>query len=450
MSAHNTMATDSALSPEEKAAIDAMFKRLGGTYYEILGVPRGCDQSALRAAYSGLCGRFHPELFEGLDLGRYQTTIEAIFREITNAFEVLCRPDLRAIYDQSLPAVARSPQTMAMYNVDPSPPQRPSSAPGKMTPQPEVRPIAASTFSVGGPIAQSGPVPRGVATGIPDPPGTRTSAGGVMRAPTPAGGALTGAPQPVAPPEATPFRAPGPVLPVPGTLKRTPTAALINGGLSGTVKRTPTSGLTGSPSQFPPRRPSEPPDADTTRSSLARGRVEALLLQKRKAREELEANLAAATQKGDTKQVLQLLRHALTLAPDDEALQRRLQQAEAAAEAGDVDRLTQQAKTAERAGRWAAAAELWARAAALCPAEYSFHLYAAQAYSEAGTELPKAADLARKATRLRPDAVEAHVCLARVFFKSGRTASAKGAIEAALKLAPQNPAVIDLARQLRV
>lgn len=442
MSSQNHTARDLALSPEERAAIDAMFKRLGGTYYEILGVPRSCDQAALRAAYGGLCGRFHPELFEGMDLGRHQAVIEAIFREVTNAFEVLCRPDLRAIYDQSLP-----PPTRAEAQSVVPPTQTPTQPRAPLGVQPEAR-APTPTVRPSGPVSRSVTPPPGA---MAEPPGTRSSPSrGVAPAPPPRASELP--PPQVLPTEPTPFRAPGPVLPVPGTLKRTPTAALINGGLSATVKRTPT-GHTAAPPEPTTRRP--PPltptaDLEATRASLARSRVEAMILQKRKQREELDESIAEATAKGDTRQVLQLLRHALTLYPDDESLQRRLQQAEASSDAQNVEKLSQQARGHERSGRWGAAAELWSKAAGLCPGEYSFHLYAAQAFCEAGTELPKAADLARKATRLRPDAVEAHVCLARVFFKSGRTASAKGAIEAALKLAPQNPAVIDLARQLRV
>lgn len=147
---------------------------------------------------------------------------------------------------------------------------------------------------------------------------------------------------------------------------------------------------------------------------------------------------------------MQLLRHALTLDPDDEGLTRRLQQLENAARSKDLDRVAASARAHERAGRWESAAELWAKAAAQQPNEYSYHLYAAHAFCESGNELAKAADLARRATRLRPDAVEAHLCLARTFFRAGRTASAKSALEQAMKLAPQNPAVLELARQLRM
>ena len=167
-------------------------------------------------------------------------------------------------------------------------------------------------------------------------------------------------------------------------------------------------------------------------------------------REELDAQVSAAIARGDTERAAQTLRHALTLHPDDEALTRRLQQLEAASRSDDIDRIVQAAKGHERAGRWELAAQTWARAASQHAQEYSFHLYAAQAYCESGNELPKAVDLARRAARLRPEAVEPHVCLARAFFRAGSIASAKAALEQATKLAPQNPAVLELARQLRI
>ncbi len=209
------------------------------------------------------------------------------------------------------------------------------------------------------------------------------------------------------------------------------------------------------PSSHPSvRAPSErtpPRELDsTTATSLQRGRAEMLLRQRRQMREELDAQVSAAIARGDTERAMQTLRHALTLNPDDEALTRRLQQLEAGSKTDDTDRLVQAAKGHERAGRWELAAQTWSKAASLHAQEYSYHLYAAQAYCESGNELPKAVDLARRATRLRPDAIEPHVCLARAFFRAGSIASAKAALEQATKLAPQNPAVLELARQLRI
>lgn len=428
------------------AAIDASYARLGGTYFEILGVPRSCDAETLRRAYRTVCERFHPDLYADGELGPRGVLVEAIFREATHAFQTLCRPDLRAEYERELP---------------PEAPHEPYRAP----PQPQ-----SSSLPPSAPAAQS------VLTfGLSDDGSSRPVT--PMRFPTPAFGANSA--DPPTPPSPPP-PAPPPVTPpvrAPSMLKRTPIAALLVGpaaapasGVSlpphAATRPAPTS--VGSNPTIPSAEPSatrpaprsthtptnerptaRPPDS-TTITSLQRGRAEMLLRNKRQQREELEGQLATALSRGDIDAALQLVRHALTLEPEDEALTRRLQQLESASKSSDLDRIAQSARSHERAGRWEPAAELWARAAAQQPGEYSYHLYAAQAFCESGNELAKAADLARRATRLRPEAVEAHVCLARTFFRAGRVASARSALEQALKLAPQNPAVLELARQLRV
>ncbi|MEZ4390481.1 MAG: tetratricopeptide repeat protein [Polyangiales bacterium] len=431
------------ISDDVIAAIDGSYARLGGTYFEILNVPRSCDAETLRRAYRTVCERFHPDLYTDEELGPRRALVEAIFREATHAFQTLCRPDLRAEYERELP---------------PDVPPEPYHAP------------RASALPPGAPAAQSV-----LAFGLSDEGASRPVS--PMRFPTPAFGA--NAPDPPPPPSPPP--SPPPAVPpparAPSMLKRTPIAALLVGPsasppsgvpLPPHAATRPTSSSAGSNPQIPasepsatrpaPRsthtptnqRPTARPVDSTTISSLQRGRAEMLLRNKRQLREEFEGQLAATLARGDLDAATQLVRHALTLEPDDEALQRRLQQLESASKSSDLDRIAQLARSHERAGRWEPAAELWAKAAAQQPGEYSYHLYAAQAFCESGNELAKAADLARRATRLRPEAVEAHVCLARTFFRAGRVASAKSALEQALKLAPQSPAVLELARQLRV
>jgi Flp pilus assembly protein TadD len=453
------------------SSIDAMYGRLGGTYFEILGVSRGCDAASLRRGYRQVCERFHPDLYADIDLGARRPQLEVIFREATNAFMVLCRPDLRAEYEREL-APSAEPYGVA------TPP----------TPATVVAPVAQSVIAFGDRPAEN------IATPIPAAAASATSSPSSLRAPTPVLG--VGSSEPLAavePPSASARAA--------SKLKRTPMAAM-HAPLAPSAQRPeappppvsatraeaarpegsearpahldrPTSRPGVNPASERPSsrpgldpggerassRPSESAAAErspsrevdsTTATSLQRGRAEMLLRQRRKMREELDAQVSAAIARGDIERAMQTLRHALTLSPDDEALTRRLQQLEAASKTDDVDRIAQAAKGHERAGRLELAAQTWSRAAAQHPQEYSFHLYAAQAYCESGNELPKAVDLARRAARLRPDAVEPHVCLARAFFRAGSVASAKAALEQATKLAPQNPAVLELARQLRI
>nr|MBP6835616.1 hypothetical protein [Deltaproteobacteria bacterium] len=70
--------SNGALSAAERDALQVMFDRLSGSYYEVLGVARDCDRAALRGAYFDQLERFSSERFEGRDLGGYALHIEAI------------------------------------------------------------------------------------------------------------------------------------------------------------------------------------------------------------------------------------------------------------------------------------------------------------------------------------------------------------------------------------
>ncbi len=62
-------------------------------YYELLGVPRGCNEDALKAAYRKLAKQYHPDVNK-------DPSAEDRFKEINEAYEVLCDADKRAAYDR--------------------------------------------------------------------------------------------------------------------------------------------------------------------------------------------------------------------------------------------------------------------------------------------------------------------------------------------------------------
>ena len=63
-------------------------------YYELLGLPRGADDSAIKAAYRRLAKECHPDRHGGC------TDQEARFKEISEAYECLKDPQKRAAYDR--------------------------------------------------------------------------------------------------------------------------------------------------------------------------------------------------------------------------------------------------------------------------------------------------------------------------------------------------------------
>jgi molecular chaperone DnaJ len=62
-------------------------------YYEILGVPRDADESAIKKAFRGLARELHPDVSDDPDS-------EARFREVAEAYEVLSKTETREVYDR--------------------------------------------------------------------------------------------------------------------------------------------------------------------------------------------------------------------------------------------------------------------------------------------------------------------------------------------------------------
>jgi tetratricopeptide (TPR) repeat protein len=77
------------------------------THYDTLGVKPDASESEIRAAFRELTRKYHPDRFAGDE----QNRAEERFQAITEAFNVLNRPESRENYDKGLSMAIGSPST---------------------------------------------------------------------------------------------------------------------------------------------------------------------------------------------------------------------------------------------------------------------------------------------------------------------------------------------------
>jgi len=73
------------------------------THYHLLKVPQRAEPKAIKKAYFSVSKEFHPDSYFRKNLGSYKNKIEAIFKRISSAYEVLSNEQKRKAYDGTIP-----------------------------------------------------------------------------------------------------------------------------------------------------------------------------------------------------------------------------------------------------------------------------------------------------------------------------------------------------------
>ena len=63
-------------------------------YYELLGVAKNADATAIKKAYRKLAKKYHPDTNAG------DPAAEQKFKDVTEAYTILSDPEKRKLYDQ--------------------------------------------------------------------------------------------------------------------------------------------------------------------------------------------------------------------------------------------------------------------------------------------------------------------------------------------------------------
>ena len=72
------------------------------SYYEFLALPEDCDYVAVRDAFYGRAQQFHPDRFVATYGETVKKAVYAVYKRMTEAYNVLSSPELRRSYDEGL------------------------------------------------------------------------------------------------------------------------------------------------------------------------------------------------------------------------------------------------------------------------------------------------------------------------------------------------------------
>ena len=87
---------------KRRLILDRYYRIDSLNHYEVLGVPADAEKKTVKSAYYELVALIHPDKYFGKNIGHFREKMERCFVRITEAYDVLSRPDSREKYDAYL------------------------------------------------------------------------------------------------------------------------------------------------------------------------------------------------------------------------------------------------------------------------------------------------------------------------------------------------------------
>jgi Flp pilus assembly protein TadD len=385
------------MSAAEQQRLLDLDRQLGSLdHYELLGVAPSADAKLIRSAYYELVRTLHPDRYFGKQLGSFENKLLRVFAKLTEAYEVVHRPESRAEYDRYL--VAKRKTTAFERNLFN---------------------LSQQSAEVEQALRRIQDVAAAEARGVPTSSVPPTS---------------------VAPPAAGS-----------GAVRR-PSASL---SVDPEARKRALARKLGHSSQPPARpasSPSVPPSSPVPSSRSAEELKKRYAQRLARAREEQRDHYVTlakeAAERKDLIAAANALRVACSLAPHDLELSGDLAEMERRAASELWEAYADRAKYAAIEGRPAEAAESYERAALGHPSASLFERAAFYTVEALG-DLKHAAHLARQAVSLAPTSAKCRLTLAQVYAAAKLRESALAELERARSLEPDSAVIKDWIQRVR-
>ncbi len=369
-------------------------------HYELLGVSQKASRKDIRTAYFDLSKAFHPDTAFRKKVGTYRSKMEAIFKRLTEAYEVLGKQKPREEYDTYLASIGEAkdaeealsneteitPEMLAASAPDAPPPASPPAAPS--SPPEGLPPVSTST---------SGTMPA--VRDVPSQPPRAISEESRRRAAELFQRRLEGA-RPDSRPRTSPGATAAPEI-APRT--REEMARELKSVINSSA---------------------------AVSGSLPNGPGSDVIV----AQQLADAKRAEA--QGELTMAVRALRIALAAAPEREDIAQEHERVAKLLAISLADRYSDQATYEERHKKWAAAALTWSKVLEGRPDDVTALLGAAVCLLEAQGDLRKAQRFAQRAVDLKPEDGAGLRILGRICLAAGLPLNARRALQQALVIDP--------------